>query len=512
MRARRSLTALLVAAVCAVATLTPAPPIAAAGDPVGAYLDSVRDEPGRLASFLRDMPKGADLHMHLGGATSTETLLRFAVQDGLCIATATLTATARPCQEGQRPAGDTDADPAFRDAVIGAWSMKGFRPGEAESGHDHFFATFNKFGLAGHNHAGEMLAEAATRAAAQHEYYIEPMVTPGFEAVKALADKVGYHADFATMRQQLTADRAMARIVAGVKRDMDDMLDRFRAVLRCNSKLEADPACELPIRFDYEVLRALPPEVVFAQMLLGFELMAADGRFVGVNLVMPEDDPVARRDYRLHMQMLNFLRSWYPRGHITLHAGELTAAFAPPDDLAFHIRDAVLTGQAERIGHGVDIAGETNADDTLRTMAERHVLVEIALTSNEQILDVSGKDHPFPLYRGSGVPVALVTDDEGVSRTDLTAQYERAVTSYDLSYADLKMMARAALQHGFLQGDDLWLGPDDFQPAKACSREQPGAATTRSASCKDLLRSSAKARAEWAQEAEFSRFERRYGR
>jgi adenosine deaminase len=260
------------------------------------------------------------------------------------------------------------------------------------------------------------------------------------------------------------------------------------------------------------VLRALPPEVVFAQMLLGFELMAADGRFVGVNLVMPEDDPVARRDYRLHMQMLNFLRSWYPRGHITLHAGELTEAFAPPDDLTFHIRDAVLTGQAERIGHGVDIAGETNADDTLRTMAERHVLVEIALTSNEQILDVSGKDHPFPLYRGSGVPVALVTDDEGVSRTDLTAQYERAVTSYDLSYADLKMMARAALQHGFLQGDDLWQGPDDFQPAKACSREQPGAATTRSASCKDLLRSSAKARAEWAQEAEFSRFERRYGR
>jgi adenosine deaminase len=190
----------------------------------------------------------------------------------------------------------------------------------------------------------------------------------------------------------------------------------------------------------------------------------------------------------------------------------LTAAVAPRDDLAFHIRDAVLTGQAERIGHGVDIAGETNADDTLRTMAERHVLVEIALTSNDQILEVSGKDHPLPLYRGSGVPVALVTDNAGVSRTDLTAQYVRAVTSYGLSYGDLKTMARAALQHGFLPGDDLWRGPDDFELTKACTREELGAATTRSASCKDLLRSSAKARAEWEQEAEFSRFERRYGR
>ena len=510
MRARPHLSVLLVAAVCAVVALVPAPPIAAAGDPVAAYLDSIRDEPARLAAFLRDMPKGADLHLHLSGAVSTESLLRFAVEDGLCIDAASV-AVDPPCGSGLRRAADTESDKGFHDAVIAAWSMKGFEPG-AESGHDHFFATFGKFSRAGDGHAGEMLAEVAARAAAQHEYYIEPLATPGFDAVEALAKKVGYDADFAAMQEKMMAKGAMDRIAAQVSKEVDATFGQFRAVLRCNSETDADAACDLPIRIDYQVLRAFPPEVVFAQMLLGFELMAMDSRFVGVNLVQPEDNPVARHDYGLHMRMLDFLRQKHPRGHITLHAGELTSALAPPEDLKSHIRDAVLAGHAERIGHGVDIAGEDRSEDTLRTMAQRHVLVEIALTSNDQILGVKGADHPFPLYRRYGVPVALATDDEGVSRTDLTAQYQRAVTTYDLGYGDLKTMVRAAVQHGFLQGDDLWEGPDSFRPAKACAKDHPGAARPRTGSCRSLLRTSAKARAEWDQEAGFSRFERRYGR
>jgi len=517
MRARRGLIRLLIVGLCAMATLAPAPPIAAGPDPVGAYLDSVRNEPDRLSAFLRAMPKGGDLHMHLTGATSTESLLRFAVADGLCIDAATAEANPAPCRAGQRAAADTDHDPGFRNAVIAAWSMKGFVAG-AESGHDHFFATFGKFGLASDGHAGDMLAEVAARAVGQNEYYIEPLATPGFPAAQALAQKVGYDADLASMRARMTANGAMDRIAADVSKQVDGWFARFRAVLRCGSGSgsgsgsgEADAACDLPVRLDYQVLRAFSPEVVFAQMLLGFELMARDRRFVGVNLVQPEDNLIARRDYRLHMQMLDFLRGRYSKGHVTLHAGELTTALAPPEDLRFHIRDAVVTGHAERIGHGVDIAGEADSGDILRLMADRHVLVEIALTSNDQILGVRGADHPLPLYRRSGVPVALVTDDEGVSRTDLTAQYQRAVTTYDLGYGDLKTMARAALQHAFLQGADLWQAPDDFRPGAECARERFGAPRPRASSCRALLRSSRKAKAEWDQEAGFARFERRFG-
>ncbi|MDQ3945144.1 MAG: adenosine deaminase [Actinomycetota bacterium] len=496
--------------VSVVVGLTVWPPVAApAGiDTVERYLDSIRDEPDRLAAFLRDMPKGGDLHTHLSGATSTETLLRFAVEDGLCLDTATHVAMAPPCGPRQRPAAETANDPAYHDEVVAAWSMKGFVPG-TESGHDHFFATFGKFSQATDGHAGEMLAEVAARAVSQHEYYLEPLLTLGFQEVSRLAERVGFDPDFHKMRAGMTDGGAMERIVASVSSEVDAIFAQFRSVLRCGSR-QAEPACTLPIRFDHQVLRANPPEVVFAQMLLGFELMERHSRYVGVNLVQPEDDPVARRDYRLHMRMLGFLRDLYGQDHVTLHAGELTAEVAPPEDLRFHIRDAVLTGQAERIGHGVDIAGEDGVDDLLRTMAHRHVLVEIAFTSNDQILGVSGDDHPFTLYRRSGVPVTLVTDDEGVSRSDLTAQYQQAATAYELSYRELKTMARAAIQHGFLRGADLWRAPDDFRPVSACAADRLGQARPRT-SCRALLRSSPKAAAEWRQEGGFDRFERRYG-
>ena len=49
-----------------------------------------------------------------------------------------------------------------------------------------------------------------------------------------------------------------------------------------------------------------------------------------------------------------------------------------------------------------------------------------------------------------GVPVALSTDDAGVSRSDMTHEYLRAVQTQGLGYVDLKRMARASLEHSFL--------------------------------------------------------------
>ena len=37
--------------------------------------------------------------------------------------------------------------------------------------------------------------------------------------------------------------------------------------------------------------------------------------------------------------------------------------------------------------------------ELLKEMAAKHVMVEINLTSNDVILGVAGKDHPFPIYR-----------------------------------------------------------------------------------------------------------------
>jgi len=47
------------------------------------------------------------------------------------------------------------------------------------------------------------------------------------------------------------------------------------------------------------------------------------------------------RDYTLQMRMIAYLHSVYPRGHVTLHAGELVPGLVEPADLTFHIRQAV---------------------------------------------------------------------------------------------------------------------------------------------------------------------------
>jgi len=87
-------------------------------------------------------------------------------------------------------------------------------------------------------------------------------------------------------------------------------------------------------------------------------------------------------------------------------------------------------------------------------MARGKVLVEVCLTSNDVILGVSGARHPLLAYLKFRVPVALATDDAGVSRSSMTQEYQRAVETYHLKYADLKKMARASIAYSFLPADE----------------------------------------------------------
>ena len=136
--------------------------------------------------------------------------------------------------------------------------------------------------------------------------------------------------------------------------------------------------------------------------------------------------------------------------NVSLHAGELAPGLVPPEYLGTHIREAIETANSKRIGHGVDISHDDNAEELMRLMARRQILVEINLTSNDVILGISGAEHPFDTYRHYSVPLALSTDDEGVSRIDLTHEYQRAVETYDVSYLELKEFSRNALKYSFL--------------------------------------------------------------
>ena len=478
--------------------------------------DAAKTNPLDLRAFLVNMPKGGDLHVHLEGAVYAETFIRDGAEDHLCVNISSLsfvrrsTATGNadtPCEKGDVPAEQAEKDQHLYDALVDAFSMRGFVPSAGVTGHDHFFDAFDRFIAVDQRHTGEWLDEVASRAAAQNEQYLELMVTPPFVHTAAIAKELGWHADrsFSEFRDQLFA-KGLRDDVAIVRAYLDQAEAIRRQSERCGEANESS-GCSVQIRYIYQVLRAFPPEQVFAQTLLGFEAAAADPRIVGVNYVQPEDDRVAMLDYALHMRMLAFLHGVYPRTHISLHAGELAAGMVSPDGLCCHIRDAIEVAHAERIGHGVDVLQENRPYDLLKEMAAKHVMVEINLTSNDVILGVTGKEHPLPIYRKFGVPVALSTDDEGVSRIDLTHEYVRAVETYGLGYADLKQMVRASLEHSFLAGASLWRAPDHFdQRVPACSQDTLGA-KKQSPGCAAFLQSSERARQQWELELRFSRFE-----
>lgn len=424
-----------------------APP---ATTPIEQRYAEARKDPPELYAFLLRMPKGGDLHLHSSGAIYAETYLRIAAEDGLCLDLRThsiVAALSRSCGENGVEAARAQSDNTLASMMIDSLSMRDFVPGR-ESAHDHFFAAFGKFGPYNRQHRGELLAEITRRAADQNESYLELMASNG-AAADVLGTQVGFTGDFAADRNKLMAG-GLEKVVDSMRTIVEDLEQARLRALDCENH-PGSPACRITVRYVYQVLRESPKAQVFAQVLAGFMLASMDSRVVGINFVQPEDGVTSMRDYHEQMQMMDYAHGLYPKVHITLHAGELAPGLVPPEGLRFHIREAVELGHAERIGHGVSVMYETNADQLLDEMRRRRVMVEINLTSNDLILGISGPQHPFPVYRKHAVPVAISTDDEGVSRTHLTEEYERAALTYNLSYADLKQLVRNSLEYSFVE-------------------------------------------------------------
>ena len=482
-----------------------------------------------LYAFLKPFPKGADLHMHLSGAVYAETFIAEAVRQGLCVAPVDAGKPPSPmgqdalkfvapvggsrCGAGSVPAATALTNQALYDNLVDSFSMRAFVPTQGIDGQDQFFSTFARDGGL-KDVAGEWLDEVASRAAAQNEQYLEIMQTPSFSNAAKLGGQIGWPAGSeASVTAQTLAGLRDKLLAAGLRSEIPVDEKEFAEAQAARQKMEhcagsaASAACGVSIHFLYQVLRGFPPQQVFAQTLLGFEVASADPDVVGINFVMPEDVRISMQDYHLQMQMLDYLHSVCPKVHISLHAGELAPGMVPPAGMAFHIREAVELGHAERIGHGVDVLYEDRPFDLLREMAAKHIDVEINLTSNDGILGVKGTDHPLAAYMATHVPFSLSTDDEGVSRIDLTHEYARAVEEQNLSYADLKHSARDALEHSFLAGESLFAGPDDYDHRKSACDGKINADSKPSDACRQFLNANEKAAEQWELERRFALFE-----
>lgn len=492
-----------------------------------AYQAAVRQGPLAVQAFLADFPKGADLHFHLGAGVYAETIIRIAAGDKVCIDSgrAQFPRNAQgkplkePCAPPLIPASElngsslTPEQQYLYDRVVNAFSMRSFVPTPGYSGHDQFFSTFDRFGGLDKSHTGQWIDEITRRADAENNQYLELMETPSFGHAARIAHEAGFDPDLTKMRQTLL-DHGLRDEIAADREEIKAAITSRNQIQHCGTP-QAEPACRVQVRFVYQILRAFSPEQVFAQTLLGFETVQqaieqGSDDWVGINFVQPEDYMVAMRDYTLHMKMVEFLHGLYPKVHISLHAGELAPGMVPPEGMRFHIREAVELGHAERIGHGVDALYEDDAPGLLKEMARKHVMVEINLSSNEGILGITGDNHPFQYYRAAHVPVAFSTDDQGVSRINLTHEYVRAANDYHLSYADLKQLARTGMEHNFLAGESLWAVLDTYSVAASSCKGQVLGAPRPSAACKGFLDANEKAAAQWELERRFREFESKF--
>jgi hypothetical protein len=252
-------------------------------------------------------------------------------------------------------------------------------------------------------------------------------------------------------------------------------------------------------------------------MVAAYEAAKVEPRLVALNLVGPEDSVAALANYDLQMAMLQYLSGAYAGEsplRLALHAGELADAYMPAGYAIAtidHVQKAVEIAGADRIGHGVDIEEESAASTVMSELAAKKILVEVCLSSNAEILLVSGAAHPLAQYMAAGVPVALATDDQGVSRSSMTGEYVRAVTDQNLGYLDLKALSRNSLEYSFLPGASLFADFSSLGIVPACAdAADTSSTTTPSAACATYLTANPRAQAQWELERRYRVFESAY--
>ncbi|RDV27528.1 adenosine deaminase [Alteromonas aestuariivivens] len=216
------------------------------------------------------------------------------------------------------------------------------------------------------------------------------------------------------------------------------------AALAIYKQMLASPAAKqtgVRVKFQYALLRFLPNAEERLRWMYDFVDRNRD-IYVGINFVGREDND---KGHPLRfLPVLRELRHQYPSIPLAIHAGEV-------DEPNAHVRNTLLLG-ANRIGHGLNTITDP---DTLLLMRHGPYLIEINLISNKLLEYVENyRQHPFPEYLRTGIPVALSTDDRGMWDSNLTDEYFIAVKHFNLSWQELVTLSRNGLTHSFLPEEE----------------------------------------------------------
>ncbi|MEM6800871.1 MAG: adenosine deaminase [Bacteroidota bacterium] len=410
----------------------------------------------KMTFFFSQMPKGGDLHHHFGGALYAESYLEWLTEKDYFLNTQSLKAEKTACDDCVEISTVWEEEGLF-ERVLERWSTQDYEHRFPDNlpPDQHFFNTFYYFGNPDFRKYKEGLQNLRERAIRENVQYIEtqalmirvPMKFPSYDEPLWSAQQKG---------DSNRVFEVLAEIEDQLKgKELDEVVKVY--IERLKGYHEDLDNEEFTIRFQSYIVRFLNPTDIFTHLYASFMVAEQSPLIVGVNIVAPEHGRVSMKDYWLHMQIFRYLSGKFPQVKKSLHAGELALGMVKPEDLTYHIHDAIFIAEADRIGHGIDIPYEKEALKTMKYMAKEGKAVEVNLTSNEFILGISGPQHPLRLYREFGVPLVISTDDPGVSRNSLTNEYLLLGSRYEFSYTEIKSLVYNSIRYSFLSPKDKLL-------------------------------------------------------
>jgi adenosine deaminase len=422
------------------------------------YLEKIRNNEALLTAFFQQMPKGGDLHHHFSGSIYAEPLLERAIAEDFYLNLESMNVSKTKPSKGNWQTFSTLKNEGklafYEQQVMQTWSAKDYN-GSVPSD-DLFFDSFQKFEPTIKGHFAEGMLELKKRAIAENVSYIETQLStiPCDMNVADLTDFNSKLRKAASQQDENAVMKLLDELYKAIqqkdpKKYATDFNTNFIAKFHKDLKIDDE---RFTMRYQNFVLRFMDPVDLFKNLSIAF-ISANDSKLVaGVNIVSPEHGENSMKDYWLHMVMFKYCHSKFPDVKYTLHAGELTLGLVQPEDLTWHITDAIYIAGANRIGHGVDIAYEANSYDLLKYMAKNSIPIEINLVSNEFILKVKENRHPFTLYKEFNVPIVISTDDAGILRTNMTEQYVLLAKRYpDVSYATIKQYVYNSINYSFIK-------------------------------------------------------------
>lgn len=483
------------------------------------YFDSIKRNPNELTLFLNGFPKGGDIHSHLTGTVSPEDYLHLAAKKKLYISIDPRYSnlneivhckTFEDLVELAEKKGNffvfskETSEKKFQHPVkeifyrtnpnnarlYKLFTEKASIRHVTKVASNLFFNTFPNFeSIDPHLTLLDYLSPLVVKAENENILYLE--VSKGFESnlkywdreiVENFKDKFPLFEEFEskTYEDKLEKSYEFLSKCKPFNEKINTYLDYINKAAGSEHE-DKSLFCrdnKVVVRLNGDVSRELELHEFFVDLTISVFMIEKElkrkeeykePRMLGVVVSGDETHPSSIKNRNAQFKMIGYLKLKHENVHFSPHSGEISHEI--PDDL---LERTIEYAKPSRIGHATCIiakADKNKANAIFNKLKNDMICLEICLTSNEKILGTERCDHPFPPpfphLLDNQVPVTLATDDSGVLGNNLATEYRKAVQKYGtdengntrISYKTLKDLARNALRHSFLPGEQIFEKP-----------------------------------------------------